>query len=236
MKKLSVIMGMVLAGSAGAVAADSLFIDATGKVGVGTNTPATNIHVLDTGAAGPKVLFRIENTGNTKFGVLNNQAGTEWAFANPGNAFRLSKQGSGVVEFEVQDGGNVVIAGALTQGSDVNSKTNIKEIDKDEILKKVAQLPISSWSYKHEPDTTHIGPMAQDFHAIFGLGDDEKRIATLDTSGVALAAIKALTDKVAKLETQLEEQKKLNSRLEALEAVAAKLVKDQSVELRHASY
>ena len=36
----------------------------------------------------------------------------------------------------------------------------------------------------------HIGPMAQDFHAVFGVGADEKAIATLDESGVVLAAIR----------------------------------------------
>ena len=36
-----------------------------------------------------------------------------------------------------------------------------------------------------------MGPMAQDFHAIFGLGEDDTHIASLDASGVALAAVVA---------------------------------------------
>ena len=237
MKKSMLIVGMALATASGlAIAADSLYVAATGFVGVGTSTPETNIHVLDSGAAGPKTLFKIEATGNTKFGVKNNEAATEWAFANPGAEFRLSKQDSGVVEMAVQTGGNVVIAGSLSQGSDRNAKTNIQEVSNQEILAKVSALPISSWSYKHDPGSTHIGPMSQDFYAAFGLGNDDKRIATLDTSGVALAAIKALTEKVAALEAQLEEQKLVQSRLQALESIAVKLMQESNTQLRSATY
>jgi hypothetical protein len=34
--------------------------------------------------------------------------------------------------------------------------------------------------------------MAQDFHAAFQVGDDDKHIATVDADGVALAAIQGL--------------------------------------------
>ena len=237
MKKSMLIIGMALATASGlAIAADSLYVAADGKVGVGTSAPETNIHVKDEGPAGPKTLFRIENTGNTKFGVKNNEANTEWAFANPGDEFRLSKQDSGVVEFSVLTGGNVVITGNLTEGSDRNAKTNIKEISNQEILTKVSELPITSWSYKHDPSATHIGPMAQDFYASFGLGSDDKRIATIDTSGVALAAIKALSEKVAALEAQLEEQKLVQSRLQALEGIAVELMQERNTQLRPATY
>ncbi len=70
----------------------------------------------------------------------------------------------------------------------------IEPVDIDDILTKVASLPVSAWTYKHDADegVRHIGPMAQDFYALFGTGASEKGISTLDTSGVALAAIKAL--------------------------------------------
>ncbi len=38
----------------------------------------------------------------------------------------------------------------------------------------------------------HVGPMAQDFYAAFGLGLDDKHITTIDEGGVALAAIQGL--------------------------------------------
>jgi len=66
-----------------------------------------------------------------------------------------------------------------------------------------------------------MGPMAQDFHAAFGLGRDNKHIATLDTSGVALAGIQALAEDNAAIRSQnealLQQNTELSERLAALE-------------------
>jgi hypothetical protein len=53
-------------------------------------------------------------------------------------------------------------------------------------------LPVSSWQYKTERGVRHVGPMAQDFYAAFGVGTDDRHITSIDEDGVALAAIKAL--------------------------------------------
>ena len=64
--------------------------------------------------------------------------------------------------------------------------------------------------------------MAQDFRAAFGLGMDEKHIATIDEDGVALAAIQALY--LADRKRDEEDRKKdeliqtLERRLDALES------------------
>ena len=58
---------------------------------------------------------------------------------------------------------------------------------------RAATLPVSTWNYKTQPDSVrHMGPVAQDFRAAIGLGEDDKHISTLDAEGVALAAIQAL--------------------------------------------
>ncbi len=67
------------------------------------------------------------------------------------------------------------------------------------VLAKVAALPISRWSYKTEHGVRHVGPMAQDFYAAFGVGEDDKHITSIDEDGVALAAIKALHARVRSL-------------------------------------
>ncbi len=41
-----------------------------------------------------------------------------------------------------------------------------------------------------------MGPVAEDFAATFGLGNDDKHITTVDESGVAFAAIQGLNRKV----------------------------------------
>jgi len=203
----------------------SLMLSSTGKLGMGTNAPEADIHVKHSngtakilveetsGAAAPRTLFQLKNKGNTKFGVLNTEAGVEWAFANPGTGFRLSRQGSGVVEMEILNNGNMVIAGALTQNSDVNAKTAIADIDPEEILGLVSELPVSQWEYKDARGETHIGPMAQDFYAAFGLGASETGISTIDTAGVALVAIQALVERNKSLESDVENLKQMVKQL-----------------------
>ena len=103
-------------------------------------------------------------------------------------------------------------------GSDRNSKEDFAAIKPAEVLAKVAALPITEWKYKVEADgTEHLGPMAQDFHAAFGLnGADDRHIATVDEEGVALAAIQGLNQKLNDKDAEIQD---LKQRLEALEKI-----------------
>ena len=104
-------------------------------------------------------------------------------------------------------------------GSDRNSKEQFAPVNPGEVLEKVSALPITEWKYKVEADgTRHLGPVAQDFHAVFGLnGADDKHIATVDEEGVALAAIQGLNEKVEsgkqKAETQMGKLEAENAEL-----------------------
>jgi hypothetical protein len=114
--------------------------------------------------------------------------------------------------------GNMTIAGAYSPSSDRNAKENFAEVNPSEMLEKVAALPISRWNFKQDPDAEHVGPMAQDFRAAFGLGTDDKHIATVDADGVALAAIQGLNQKLeARLAAQSEEMRTKNSQIGALQ-------------------
>jgi len=77
-------------------------------------------------------------------------------------------------------------------------------VDGYEILDKLVALPISTWNYTWDPPTTrHLGPMAQDFMATFGLGDDDKVINMVDANGVNMVAIQALHRKILALEARI---------------------------------
>jgi len=95
--------------------------------------------------------------------------------------------------------------------------------DPRDILARVAALPVTQWSYRNEPGVRRIGPVAQDFHAAFGLGNSDKTIATGDESGVALAAIQGLhqlmQEKDAKIDAQARELQQLQDRLSRIEAL-----------------
>ena len=110
--------------------------------------------------------------------------------------------------------------------SDRAMKRNIRQVDGKEILSKLAQIPISQWSYKaQDPSIEHIGPVAQDFYAAFGLGEDDKHINTLDPDGVALAAIQGLYDMVKEKDAENADLRQcvddLESRLVALEVLVS---------------
>ena len=99
--------------------------------------------------------------------------------------------------------GNITANGTCCSSSDVNRKENLSPVDRKKILNEVAALPISEWQFMGET-TRHLGPMAQDFYATFGLGDSETTIASVDADGVALAAIQALKAENDTLKKRLE--------------------------------
>ena len=69
--------------------------------------------------------------------------------------------------------------------------------------------------------------MAQDFYRAFELGHTDKGISTLDSSGVALAAIQALNVKLSKKEQELSELKRHNRELmQRLVRIESQLVRD----------
>jgi hypothetical protein len=56
--------------------------------------------------------------------------------------------------------------------------------------------------------------MAQDFHASFGFGDDDRTYNSIDAHGVALAAIQALDRVVSQQELRIEKLEHENRALE----------------------
>ena len=109
--------------------------------------------------------------------------------------------------------------------SDRNAKENIEAIDTHAILASLVAMPVTKWSYKDDPNQRrYIGPMAQDFHAAFGLGDDNKRINTLDTDGVTLAAIQGLYQELSEEKTRNAE---LEKRLTELETLLKQVIQKQ---------
>jgi hypothetical protein len=100
---------------------------------------------------------------------------------------------------------NVEVNVAFSAVSDVNKKTGLTPVDPSDTLEKVADLPVTTWSFKDDPSaTTHLGPTAQDFYQLFELGSDDRHIAPLDVAGVALAAIQGLNAKAEVSEAKQE--------------------------------
>jgi hypothetical protein len=107
-------------------------------------------------------------------------------------------------------------------------KDDFAPIDRAQMLKRLARIPITTWHYRtEEAGVRHIGPMAQDFARAFHFGQGTTGIAMVDADGVSLAAIqglyrqnRALAGRVTILQRQ---NRTLSSRLANLEQAVAKL-------------
>jgi hypothetical protein len=97
-------------------------------------------------------------------------------------------------------------------------KTNIDPVDPQDALAGVDSMEVATWEYESEDgdgaDTTHIGPMAEDFHDAFDVGSSDEHINSINADGVALAAIQGLSaelderdGRIDDLETTVEDQR-----------------------------
>ena len=119
--------------------------------------------------------------------------------------------------------------GSWTSVSDRNLKENFVPIDGEELLTKLDSMPITEYNLITQDDSiVHIGPVSQDFAAIFGYGEDnERRINNLDAIGVSLAANQAnyrlLKQKDIELKQKDQEIQDLKQRLSELESLVHSL-------------
>ncbi|MBD0318827.1 MAG: hypothetical protein ICV87_00730 [Gemmatimonadetes bacterium] len=75
---------------------------------------------------------------------------------------------------------------------------------------------MSTWSYLAEGrHVRHIGPFAEDFHAAFGVGVDDKSIGLLDIDGVNFAGVRALEERSTRQAAEIEALRARNAELEA---------------------
>jgi hypothetical protein len=109
--------------------------------------------------------------------------------------------------------------------SDYHVKSGFEPVDVDAVLQGVASMSITTWNYNSEPShARHMGPVAQEFHQAFGLGDSDRRIDVVDGLGVSLASIQALNRAVAELRAENRDLRAKNEELErAVRATAARV-------------
>ncbi len=224
----------------------SIHIAPGGLVGIGTSNPQTSLHhrvaepqvlVESTGATAGRTLAYLKNNGDVRFFWENTNSGDIWQMsmlstvlqmATPtGNGkFRVRKSGglqalNGSTEIMALNSTGDLTVKSVTQTSSREAKNGFESVDGISVLDKVAGLPISEWSYKADnPSVRHIGPMSEDFHATFGLGKTAKGITSVDTSGVALAAIQGLNQKLTEKDARISE---LEQRLLELEEMVQAL-------------
>ena len=118
-------------------------------------------------------------------------------------------------------------SGVFSCSSDRATKKDFKPVRGQNVLERIARLPITTWSFKTEKaGVRHMGPMAQDFWRQFHLGTDNKNIGLTDLNGVNLAGIQALyrldQQKDVRIRHLERENARINARLDRIERLLAK--------------
>ena len=211
----------------------NIFINPAGNVGIGTVSPGAKLDVNGVARFGGGVQA---GTG-VAYGLHGDGGNLGLRAANGGRIFFTGADGGGSVMVWDPNlgklglgtdtpGTTLDVAGeitctALNVTSDRNAKEKFKAVNPREVLAKVVDLPITEWQYKSAGEARHMGPMAQDFHAAFALGHDEKHITSVDEDGVALAAIQGLNEKLEEKAAEVSrlkaENQTLANRLAAIE-------------------
>ncbi len=224
---------------------NSLTILYNGNIGLGTLTPSAQLHVRGTdtgfrnrifvenasGTTTPREMLELRNNGSPVLILKDTSLPQRWGVGMNGGTFVLDNQANAGIEFTLGTTGNLTIAGTLTQNSDRTTKHDIMPVQPEEILGKVLSLPIATW-VRDGDEARHLGPMAQDFAAAFGLGEDDRHIATIDMAGVSLASIQALNARIAQkdaeIETLRQKSSDLATRVETLEKLISTFLQENT--------
>ena len=225
----------------------------------GTDSKVTITDTTTGGAADVRTLLTLnsEHGSNIKF-ESRNINNTEWKIGthSSDNSFMISRADTVDINADPHDNYNLLlndnsfivrkiesqelmrltdtaltINGTFVSASSRTIKDNIESVEPREILDMVSSLPIYKWNYiNDEASVKHIGPIAEEFYELFRLGSDNKHIASLDTSGIALAAIQALSSELKIKSNQIEslekKNKQLNDRLAVIEKNIQQLLKN----------
>ncbi|MHB9287614.1 tail fiber domain-containing protein [Halobacteriales archaeon Cl-PHB] len=147
---------------------------------------------------------------DTSSGGLSSLNPNEFAVSAAGGVFFFSNSGA-TTGVELTSG-----SGSWSSASSRALKSNVDPVDPVDVLDRVRDLDVSTWNYDAEgEDVRHMGPMAEEFAAAFGLGDDEGQISNVDADGVALAAIQGLSERLDEKDAKLDRQR---DRIDDLEA------------------
>lgn len=216
---------------------DAIYVEADGRIGMGTNSPLAALHVrridgdtkilVDEGSTttASRNLLELRNRGATQLVLTNTNASASWRAIHGGN-FLISADGTGGNELSLATTGDMTIRGTLTELSDVASKENFAPVDPRDVLDRLLALPIGTWNYRDNPDTVrHLGPTAQDFYAGFGLGADDTGVAARNLAAVAMVAVKGV---VAEMEAENADLRQQNALLEERLAAVEERLRDLS--------
>lgn len=199
------------------------------SIALGYHPAATKAHAvsmgyycsaLDTSAYALGYRANVSHKGSFLYADASSTSATFYSTAE--NQFMVRAAG-GTIFYSATDLSTGVTlpagGGAWASVSDSTKKENILPVDEIDILNKLKSIEVSEWNYKTQDSSIrHIGPMAQDFYALFGYGESDTTITTIDIDGVNMAALKGLIHKAELLEEKTLAFKALNEKFHELKA------------------
>lgn len=204
---------------------NSLTIESTNDVGVGTLSPSASLHVRRTdgtaqvlveeasGTSAQRNLIKLLNAnGNValQFVRTDLDPDSDWKVGVRAAGFEINEASDGNAEFFLTSDGSLAIQGTLTTAGPTCSGGCRQQRDlfvkSASLLDKLSDVPMLQWSkstvLSDDPDhpksvtTFHLSPEMESFYEIYGLGLDGQSIAPLDVAAVALGSVQALKETV----------------------------------------
>jgi len=231
------VAGLALLVTPIARAQDSVFVTATGKVGIGTATPVSQLDIVadianesarvrninaagypgfsyfdETGAIG--LFFGLDNANNnTRLNSVNNNPIV--ILTNSTERIRFPAPGGNFIT--AANGASLTAGGTWADASSRDFKKDIVNLDATEAVTAIKQLDPVKFQYKSEPGEQYLGFIAEDVPELVAR-NDHKSLSPMEIVAVLTKVvqeqqktIEELTAKVAEL-ADLEE---LVSKLEA---------------------
>lgn len=234
MKILSVIatfLSLLIFSSFASAQTSSLFVNDGGKVGVGTETPDSFLHVIGTdaesngnfhientnGTTRPRELGLFENNGDVTFAMLNNAPGAatpKWAFAHLGGDFRIITPTTSGIEFRLTNTGDLHVLGNFVSGGQTLNVPDYVFEDDYELI-PLEQLKNYIEENKHLPEVPSSSDIAEN-----GLNVGEMQMALLkkieELTLYTLDQEKRISEQEETIRNQIKVNEELMQRIEAI--------------------
>jgi hypothetical protein len=206
----------------------TLHITDSGYVGIGTNNPATTLHVHG-GNVGSFVAvdtFSIENQCGYQFFRAGSHLGSIYYNVSSNGVMRFYLPATGDV-FHLGSDSNAWLKGVLTQGSDITLKKNVEVLPYG--LDTISRLNPVTYHFNQQDDSDkkHFGLIAQEVQQILpelvSTGDDGKlSLSYIELVPVLINAVKEQQQTISEQSRTIQD---LTSRLSRVESLLSQLIR-----------
>ncbi len=215
---------------------NALYVDNTGRIGIGTNSPVLNVDIL----SGNTPAIRLNQDNSSGFTAQTwDMAGNEANFfirdVTGGSRlpFRI-RPGAPTSSIDIQANGTIKIVNAIVPNSDIRLKKNFEKIENATII--IQQLNPLKYDFKYDelkemglPKTRQFGLIAQELELVlpelvsqFDKEKDKETYKGINYTGLIPILIKGMQEQQAEIENlkaKLFNYEEINSRLARLEAM-----------------